>query len=101
MEEFKDKMNLLFVTTIGEFLIDQEDRYIVKNFSEDEFFIKPEPAIFNGRLKDVLENICYDYDELPSQIKEKFKFNYQSFEKIDGNLYRMVTKEYEINRKKK
>jgi len=101
MNEFKEKMNLLFVSSIGEFLIDQDDKYIVKNFSEDEYFIKPEPSVVRESLRETFPYICYDYDTLPKDIQEKYKFNYQTFEQINGNLYKMVTKEYKINRKKK
>lgn len=101
MELFKDKMNLLFVSRIGEFLLDQDTRYIVKKFSDTEYFIQLEPAVYHGRLKDIYDMICYDYDVLPEPIKERFKMDYQVFDRVDGNLYQLGTKEYQIQSEKK
>lgn len=101
MENFKEKINLLFAEDIKDGLINGGDKYIIKNFSDEEYFIKPEPMVLKGNLKELYPFICYDFDSLPIEMQEKYKLNYKTFEQIDGNLYKMITKKYEFSRTKK
>lgn len=98
---FKDKLNLLYVSKIGEFLPDYDTKYLVMPFSDNEFFIQLEPSFYHGRLKDIYDFICYDYDMLDINLKRKYKNDYKSFEKIQDNLYKIVVKEYIYESKKR
>ena len=98
---FKDKLNLLYVSDIGEFLPDYDTRYIVIPFSSDEFFIQLEPSLYLGKLKDIYEFICYDYDQLDINLQKKYKNNFKAFEKVQDNLYQMVVKNYTFESKKR
>ena len=101
MDKFPDKLNLLYVSKIGEFLPGVDTKYVVKPFSDNEFFILPEPAVYFGKFKDIYDYICYDYDELPTEYKEKYSKDYQYYERVDGNLYHLSTKVYNLKQKKK
>ncbi len=101
MDNFSEKLNLLHVSKVGKFLPKFETKYIIKPFSEDEFIIIPKPPVFFGKFKDIYDYLCYDYDELPAEYKEKYSQHYQSFEKVDGNLYKLSTKIYNFKQKKK
>ena len=79
---FKDKLNLLYVSDIGEFLPDYDTRYIVIPFSSDEFFIQLEPSLYLGKLKDIYEFICYDYDQLDINLQKKYKNNFKQISYI-------------------
>jgi hypothetical protein len=101
MEAFPDKLNLLYVSSIGEFLVNVDTRYLVKPFSEEEFFICHEPSIYFGNLSEIFDFLCYDYDKLPVEIKRKYNKEYKSFERLNGNLYHLSTKIYDKKIKKK
>lgn len=101
MSLFKNKLNLLFISSIGEFLPEYECKYLVMPFSENEFFIQFEPSFYHGCLKDIYNLLCYDYDLLSEDLKRKYENDYKSFEKIQDNLYHLVVKNYTFKSKKR
>lgn len=94
MEDFREQIKLLHVHVIGHFLPEMDTRYLVKHFSETEFFIQREPAVYHGRLKDIYDMICYDYESLPISLQEQYRGEFETYNRIEDNLYQIQTKKY-------
>ena len=89
----KEKINILFLKDIGEYLKNEEIKYVVYDL-DGKLEVKPLPIFYTNYLYNLYNYLAYDYDELSEKLKLKYIFNYKSI--IKKNIfYEYETKKYE------
>ena len=74
----KNEINILYLKDVGGFLKNEQINYIVTNIG-NEINIQKIPAIFNYHLATLYNYLAYDFDNLSSINKEKYKVKQQKF----------------------
>lgn len=91
-------INILFFKDINILLKNKNFDFLCFKKDNDIYEIKDIPLVFKMNDVDLLSCLAYNYDLLPIEIKEKYKFNYKTLNRINDNLYKIGSKIYKMKK---
>ncbi|MDD3453279.1 MAG: hypothetical protein PHN42_03265 [Bacilli bacterium] len=96
----KENINLLFFQNVGNYLDNENIKYLAFEIEEGKYVIENMPVLYNGFLSSLSQYLCYDFDYLSDINKIRYQKFYKSVKKVDNNIYSVQTKKYVINKER-
>lgn len=92
----KEIIRILYLKNVGNYLDGENLKYIVTN-DNDNFIINKFPQFYNGKINDIFNNLCYDFDDLSIYNQKRYEKFYIELKRVDNKIYSNKNKTYVIN----
>lgn len=95
----KKQINALLVSDLQSLIPNEIPKYLIRR-DGDLFIIENLPIIFKNHIKEIRNDIAYDFDELNAQNQNKYQDEVRKYISISANKYKLDTKIYKLKKRK-